>query len=68
MLLAVQAWQLRESARAAVTAGEFDRAFMLAREAQAVQATPIGEFVRALSAWLHENSVSSSGFTTTELF
>ena len=53
MSLAVQAWKLRELARQALAAGEFQRAFALAHEAQAVQATPIGEFLRALSGWLH---------------
>lgn len=55
MLLAVQAWKLRESARSALAAGGYEQALALARAAQAAQATPIGEFLRALSAWL-ENS------------
>jgi len=58
MLLAVQAWKLGESARAALAAGDFERAFAQARAAQAVQATPTGGFLSALSAWL-ENSASS---------
>jgi hypothetical protein len=58
MLLAVQAWKLRESSRLALAAGEFERALMLARDAQAVQATPIGQFLLAFSAWL-ENAESS---------
>ncbi len=53
MLLVVQAWRLRESAREALNTGEFERAFTLAQEAQTVQATPIGDFLRALSGWLH---------------
>lgn len=55
MALAVQAWKLRQASGGALRAGEFERAFTLARQAQAVQATPCGEFLRALSGWL-ENS------------
>lgn len=52
MLIAAQAWQLREGARAAFIAGEFGRAFELAHKAQAAQATPAGEMLMRLGAWL----------------
>ena len=52
MKLAAQAWRLRHAARQALEAGDFERARGLSSEAQQVQATPMGEFLRALSAWL----------------
>jgi hypothetical protein len=57
MWLALRAWQLRESARAAVAAGDFGQASMLAEEAQNTQRTPAGHALRVLSAWLKSGSV-----------
>jgi len=52
MLIAAEAWRLREAARAAISVGEFGRAFELARGAQAAQATPAGEILLRVGAWL----------------
>ena len=52
MLLAVQAWQLRQAARQALDAGELERAVELAVEAQGIQGTEGGEALRLLGAWL----------------
>jgi phage shock protein A len=52
MLLAAKAWQLRQSARQALAAGQFDLAVRLAGEAQNAQHTPAGESLRVLSRWL----------------
>jgi hypothetical protein len=52
MLLAAEAWRLRESAREAIAAGDFERASELAGGAQELQATPAGESLLRLSAWL----------------
>jgi hypothetical protein len=52
MLLAAEAWRLREAARGAIAAGEFQRAFELARGAQETQATPGGQALLRLGAWL----------------
>jgi DNA-directed RNA polymerase subunit RPC12/RpoP len=52
MLLAVQAWQLRQAARQALDAGDVERALGLATEAQGIQDTGSGEALRLLGAWL----------------
>jgi hypothetical protein len=52
MLLAAEAWRLREAARVAVVAGDFERAFELTGSAQETQATPAGEALLRLGAWL----------------
>ena len=52
MLLTAEAWRLREAARGAIAAGEFERAFELAGGAQETQATPAGEALLRLGAWL----------------
>jgi len=52
MLLAVQAWQLRQAARQALHAGDVQRALALASEAQGIQGTGSGESLRLLGAWL----------------
>ena len=52
MLLAAEAWRLREAARGAIVAGEFERALKLAGSAQETQATPAGEALLRLGAWL----------------
>jgi predicted amidophosphoribosyltransferase len=52
MLLAAGAWRLREEARLALEAGKFEGALGLAQQAQQMQRTPTGEFLRALSSWL----------------
>ncbi|MGA2724052.1 MAG: hypothetical protein ABSG79_16785 [Bryobacteraceae bacterium] len=57
MLLTVKAWQLRQSARRALNAGDAERALELALEAQGIQSTESGEALRLLSAWV--NTVSA---------
>ena len=52
MLIAAEAWRLREAARGAIVAGEFGRAFELAGRAQEAQSTPAGEALVRLGAWL----------------
>jgi hypothetical protein len=43
MRIAAEAWRLREAARRAMVAGEFELALELAGSAQRTQATPAGE-------------------------
>jgi hypothetical protein len=52
MILAAKSWRLREAARAAFGAGQFEQAFELAAEAQEAQRTPAGKALRAVSALL----------------
>ena len=52
MLLAVEAWRLREAARTALVAGEFARGFDLAARAQELQSTRAGESLQTLGKWL----------------
>ena len=52
MRLAVTAWRLRETAHQALDAEEYERALSLASEAQELHATPNGESLRLLTAWL----------------
>jgi len=52
MLLAAEAWRLREAARTALAAGEFGRGFELAAGAQDAQSTRAGESLRRLGEWL----------------
>jgi hypothetical protein len=52
MMLAVQAWQLRQAARQALEAGDVERALGLATQAQGIQDTGSGEALRLLGAWL----------------
>ena len=52
MVLAVEAWQLRQAARQALDGGDVERALKLAGEAQGIQGTQSGEALRLLSAWL----------------
>jgi len=52
MRLAVHAWQLRQSAREALGAGDVQRALGLAIEAQGTQGTESGEALRLLAVWL----------------
>jgi len=52
MGLAVRAWRLRQSARRALEAGDFDQAARLAAEAQSTQATPAGQALWVLSSWV----------------
>ena len=46
MTLAAQSWRLREAARTALGAGQFERAFGLVAKAQATHRTPVGEALR----------------------
>ncbi len=52
MVLAVEAWQLRQASRQALDAGDAERALERAIEAQGVQSTESGEALRLLGAWL----------------
>ena len=61
MLLAVQAWQLRQAARQALDAGDLEQAIGLAVEAQGIQGAESGESLRLLSAWLKTIGAPSLG-------
>jgi hypothetical protein len=52
MILAVKSWRLREAARAAMEAGQFEQARELAGAAQDTHRTPVGGALGALSRWL----------------
>ncbi len=52
MILAVKSWRLREAARSAIGAGQFEQAFELAEKAQETQRTPAGEALRVVSELL----------------
>jgi predicted amidophosphoribosyltransferase len=52
MLLAAQAWRLRETARMAIAAGDFGRGFELAAKAQEALGTRAGEALCRISEWL----------------
>jgi hypothetical protein len=52
MVLAAEAWRLREAARTAIAAGEFARASELAARAQQAQSTRAGEGLLTLGEWL----------------
>ncbi len=52
MHLSAEAWRLRELAREAAGSGDFNRGRELAAEAQQTQATPAGDSLRRLCAWL----------------
>jgi predicted amidophosphoribosyltransferase len=52
MLLAVEAWQLRQAARQALDAGDVEQALGLAIKAQGIQSTESGEALRLLGSWL----------------
>ena len=60
MLLTVRAWQLRQAARRALDAGDFERTIELAIEAQSTQRTESGEALRLLGAWLRADSRRST--------
>lgn len=51
MRLAVRAWRLRQSSRAALLAGDFAGAHQLALEAENLAATPAGHALRMVSGW-----------------
>jgi hypothetical protein len=55
MLLAAQAWRLREAARQALAGGEGGLAAAVATRAQRLRYTPRGEALRLLGEWLHRN-------------
>jgi len=59
MRLTVKAWQLRESARRALQAGDVGRALGLANEAQAIQGAGSGGALRLLCAWLTTGGLRS---------
>ena len=52
MRLAVTAWRLRQTAHQALESEEYGRALSPASEAQELHATPHGESLRLLTAWL----------------
>jgi hypothetical protein len=52
MRLTAEAWQLRQAARTAIAADEFQRGVELAGQAQEIQSTPAGEALRTIAAWL----------------
>jgi hypothetical protein len=52
MRLSAEAWQLRQAARTAIAAGEFERGVELAGQAQERQSTPAGEALRTIGVWL----------------
>jgi hypothetical protein len=52
MVLAAEAWRLREAARTAIAAGEFERASELAARAQQAQCTSAGKVLLTLGEWL----------------
>jgi len=52
MILAVKSWILRQAARTAIGAGEFEQAFKLAAQAQELQRTAAGEALGAISGLL----------------
>ena len=67
MLLAAEAWQLREAARRSIKAHDFHRAHELALMAQKVRFTPGGESLRLLSAWLFSLGADERTQTSTRL-
>jgi len=52
MIVAVQAWCLRQEARDALASGDLARARRLAGAAQALHGTPRGASLRMLAKWL----------------
>lgn len=62
MLLAVKAWRLRQAARQALGAGDFDEALGLALQAQERHRTQRGESLRLVSAWLKAESAAATSF------
>jgi hypothetical protein len=56
MILAVNAWRLRQAARHALDRGDYERAIALAAEAQHAHRTPRGESLYLLSVWLNADS------------
>lgn len=59
MILAVQAWRLRQAARDALARGDLTRARQLADTAQAVHRTPRGASLRLLARWLDDTPSES---------
>jgi hypothetical protein len=56
MRIAAEAWRLREAARGAIAAGEYERAAVLAGGAQDARATPAGGMLLRLGVWLSRGS------------
>ena len=59
MHLSAEAWRLREEARKAIAAGEFERGFELAARAQEAQGTNAGEALLRLCEWLEAEALPS---------
>ena len=58
MQLSAHSWSLRRSARHAMTSGDFERAFLLAAQAQQAQRTPAGGALHTLCAWLRDETLA----------
>ena len=56
MAVAARAWKLREEARMAIAAGDFERARDRAGAAQAAQRTEAGAALQILGGWLHAHA------------
>jgi hypothetical protein len=54
MMLAARAWKLREAARQALEAGDFEATQALAAGSHAAQATSAANSLRLLGAWLEQ--------------
>jgi hypothetical protein len=54
MRIAAEAWRLREAARKALNAGEFELAIRLAGSAQRTQATPAGAALLRIGTWTRQ--------------
>jgi predicted amidophosphoribosyltransferase len=56
MLLEAEAWRLREAARRAIAARDFQRGLDLAARAQETHRTPSGEALVRLVGWMGERA------------
>lgn len=52
MTLALRSWKLRQAARDALQAGNFERGYQLAIAAQCMQQTREGEALRLVTGWM----------------
>jgi hypothetical protein len=53
MLLAAKSWRLRQSARLALEAGDWERALTAATASEKAHHTRTGAFLRVFAAWLN---------------
>lgn len=56
MTLMVKSWRLRESARAALAAGQLAQAVTLVEKAQQIQGAPAGEALKVISSLLRQST------------